>query len=118
MPRWLRNNRPNDSSDRNGWDLRTPLFWLSPRAPFALADACEGTDIIGATGSGKSSGSGQTLALAYLRAGFGGLVLTAKPHERRIWESYFRANGRLADLRVFAADGPYRFTFLDYELSR
>lgn len=32
----------------------------------------------GSIGSGKTSGSGQALALAYLRAGFGGLVLCAK----------------------------------------
>ena len=37
-----------------------------------IKDACEGVVIFGATGSGKTSGSGQTLACAYLRAGFGG----------------------------------------------
>jgi hypothetical protein len=71
----------------------------------------------GATGSGKSSGSGQAFALAYLAAGFGGLVLTAKA-ERSLWEGYCRSTGRLKDLRVFSPQTDFRFNFLDYELSR
>jgi len=86
--------------------------------PFTLGDAFEGVLIQGATGSGKSSGSGRALARSYLAAGFGGLVLTAKPDERKLWESYCRATGRLKDLRVFSPSEPYRFNFLDYELHR
>jgi hypothetical protein len=35
----------------------------------------QGTVIFGSTSSGKTSGSGQLLALKFLKAGFGGLVL-------------------------------------------
>ena len=37
-----------------------------------IRDACEGTMIFGGTGSGKTSGSGRTLATSFLAAGFGG----------------------------------------------
>lgn len=64
-------------------DLNAPLLQLSPRDAWRLRDACEGTVIFGGTGSGKSSGSGRAIARAFLRAGFGGLVLCAKQDEER-----------------------------------
>lgn len=70
------------------------------------------------TGSGKSSGSGKMLALSYLRHGFGGLVLCAKPGEADTWREYARLAGRGDDLVVFSPSAPYRFNFLDYELQR
>lgn len=53
--------------------------------PWTVADAFEGTHVFGETGSGKTSGSGATLAAALLRRGFGGLVLTAKPDDVYDW---------------------------------
>jgi len=103
---------------RPTWPLALPLMPLSDVDAFTLADACEGVGIFGATGSGKSSGSGRQLALAYLRAGMGGLVLTAKPDERALWERYCRDAGRAQDLIVFSPGGHWRFNFLDYELHR
>jgi hypothetical protein len=100
------------------WPLSRPLYWLSERDAFTLADACEGVQILGATGSGKSSGSGKGLALAYLNAGMGGLVLTAKPDERATWENYCREAGREEDLLVMSPGGPLTFNFLEYELNR
>lgn len=99
-------------------DLDMPLAFLSPADPFTLANACEGVQILGSSGSGKTSGSGQWLAKAYLRAGFGGLVLTAKPDERRLWERYAAQTGRTDSLIVFSPNSSWRFNFLDYELKR
>ena len=48
-----------------------------------IKDACEGTIIFGGTGSGKTSGSGRAIATSFLSAGFGGLVLCAKPESPR-----------------------------------
>lgn len=42
-----------------------------------VRDACEGTQVFGMTGSGKTNGSGKTLSNAFLSAQFGGLVLFA-----------------------------------------
>jgi NAD(P)-dependent dehydrogenase (short-subunit alcohol dehydrogenase family) len=93
------------------------LRW-GKRDVFTLGDAWEGVFVAGATGSGKSSGSGAHLARAYLKAGMGGLVLTAKKGEREQWEAYCRATHRSGDLRVVVPGGRYRFNFLDFELRR
>lgn len=94
------------------------LVPLSPRDPWTIADSFEGTQIFGATGSGKTSGSGATIARAMLREGFGGLVLTAKRDERDLWVKYCQQTGRSESLLIFSAGGPWRFNFLDYELKR
>ena len=62
-------------------NLDAPLLRLSHKDVFTLRDACQGVHVFGGIGSGKTSGSGKALASAYLRAGFGGLVLCAKPDE-------------------------------------
>ena len=59
------------------WPDNRVLCRLSSSAKDALtlADAKTGVLITGQTGKGKTSGPGRLLAKAYLRAGFGGLVL-------------------------------------------
>ncbi len=94
------------------------MFRWTRNEAWTLRNAFEGTLIMGATGSGKTSGSGRTIAESFLRAGFGGIVLTAKSEERSLWEAYCRATGRSRDLLVFGPDKPWRFGFLDYELHR
>ena len=81
-------------------------------------DACEGLVIFGATGSGKTSGSGQTFAHAYLAAEFGGLVLCAKPDEPALWAKYASQTGRQSDLILFGADSRWSFNFLQHESRR
>lgn len=100
------------------WDLTNPLLSWSAHDHWTIRDAVEGTLILGATGSGKSTGSGRTLALAMLRAGFGGTVLVTKPGERKEWEAYAAASGRGADLLVIGPGESLRFNPLDFELSR
>lgn len=83
-----------------------------------LRDAYEGTQIFGATGSGKTSGSGAAIARAFLRAQMGGLVCCAKPEERTTWEQYAKETGREKSLIIISPDGPHRFNFIDYEQRR
>ena len=103
---------------RDVWKPAQPMFRWSGKDAWTLRNAFEGTLILGATGSGKTSGSGRTIAESFLRAGFGGLVLTAKAEERQLWETYCRQAGRSRDLLIFGPNEPLRFGFLDYENSR
>lgn len=100
------------------FDLDAPLLNFNGIEPFSIRQACEGVVVFGGIGSGKTSGSGQHLARAYLDAGFGGLVLCAKKDERETWEQYARETGRSDSLMVFDARGSYRFNFLQYEMKR
>jgi TraM recognition site of TraD and TraG len=115
---WWPTGRAKQQSPADRWNLNSPLLWFSKDDPFTLADAFEGCLVTGASGSGKSTGSGCALAYAYLFRGAGGIVLTSKKDERYVWEQYCRETGRLDDLRVFSADGKYRYNFLDWELKK
>jgi hypothetical protein len=97
-------------------DLDTPLLQLSPHDTFTLRAALEGTQIWGATGSGKTSGSGAAIAGAFLRAGFGGVVCCAKPEEIDLWKNYAKRHGRSDSLIIF--DESQSFNFLDYLVAR
>lgn len=85
--------------------------------PYSLQDAYVGMFIFGATGSGKSSGSGHHLAAAWLRIGAGGLVLVAKHEEVDAWRKYAQEAGREDDLIVFGEAEQSSYNFLDYELA-
>lgn len=86
--------------------------------PWTIRHASEGTAVFGATGSGKTSGSGRYIAQAMLRAGFGGLVLCAKPDEADRWCEWAETCGRRKDVRLFGAETGFGFNFLDHELNR
>lgn len=98
-------------------DLDTPLLRLSPQDHFTVRDAVQGVLITGGIGSGKTSGSGQALAGAFLRAGMGGLVLCAKPEETQLWHRYCAEHGRSGSLVVLDGKVPI-LNFLAYELAR
>lgn len=85
---------------------------------WCLKDAFEGVQVFGGTGSGKSSGSGQALARAFLEANLGGLVLTAKTDEVLAWKRYAEQTGRVSDLLIVSPDSLWRFNFLKYEQTR
>lgn len=89
-----------------------------PENYWCLNDAFQGVQVLGGTGSGKSSGSGQALARAFLDANMGGLVLTAKTDEVFAWEEYAREAGRSDDLLIVDEQAKWRFNFLRYELKR
>lgn len=100
------------------WELNDEVVRWSREDAWTIRDAVEGTLDLGATGGGKSSGSGRTIGVSMLNRGFGGLVLTAKSDERALWESYCRETGRLGDLLIVGPDAKLRFNFLDHELNR
>jgi hypothetical protein len=89
-----------------------------PQNYWSLNDAFQGVQVFGGTGSGKSSGSGQALARAFLKANLGGLVLTAKTDEAAQWQQYAEDAGRAKDLIVVDAKAKWRFNFLSYEFKR
>mgnify|MGYP000894273954 CR=1 FL=1 len=98
--------------------LETPLLQLSPVDVWTLTDACAGTVVFGAIGSGKTSGSGRAFSHALLRSQFGGLVLCAKAEERTLWERYCAETGRTRSLIIFDGSGQRKFNFLEYEIAR
>lgn len=91
---------------------------------WTVDDAVKGVSIIGGTGSGKTTGSGQMLAKTFLREGWGGVVLCAKPGEAKLWEEYCEETGRKNDMVIFnkgkTIDGkePMVFNPIDYEFKR
>jgi hypothetical protein len=98
-------------------EFETPLLALSPKDHWTIQDAFEHTLIFGGTGSGKSSGSGRALAQSFLQAGFGGLVLCAKPEEADRWVEYALTCGRDRSIVRMDASGRYRFNFLNYVMN-
>ncbi len=97
-----------------------PLLQLSeyPEDAWTVKDSFSGCLITGETGSGKSTGSGAALARAFLRRRFGGLVLTCKADEAETWRKYCAETGCLHSLIEFGPEHPWRFNFLNYELTR
>jgi len=127
MPLLGRRNVPETTRDvtqasRVMWHpLDMPLLRFDAEGAsnaLTLRHACENTQIFGRLGSGKTSGSGLQLARAFVAAGFGGLVLSAKPSDLKMWRKLCDAAGRRDDLIVFGAGGDCRFNFMDYELKR
>ena len=77
---------PAPAQDARTWPLSQILFHFESadargkiiRVPWTFGHSFEGLFVSGATGSGKTSGTGRATARAMLRAGYGGLVLCAK----------------------------------------
>jgi len=84
---------------------------------WTIGDACQGTIILGATGSGKTSGSGRLLADEFVAAGFGGLVLTTKQGEADDWLKLLMRRDRGRDISIIRPDGALRLNILQYESS-
>ena len=101
-------------------NLDYPLlkFSQNPKDWWTIRDAVRGVQIFGGIGSGKSSGSGKSLAKTYLKNGFGGLILCAKPDEKDNWIQYAKETGREDDLIIFSKGSEYEFNPLQYELTR
>ncbi|MBD2704701.1 TraM recognition domain-containing protein [Spirosoma sp. BT702] len=99
------------------FDLETPLIEFSSSSGkdfWTLRNACSGLQIFGSTGSGKSSASCRLVALKFLQAGMGGLVLTVKPDEVDIWRSYCQMTGRENDLIVIEPKCKHSFNIIDH----
>ncbi len=100
------------------FSLDRVIYSFNDQEPFTIGNACEGVQIFGGIGSGKTSGSGEALARAFLQAGFGGLVLCAKKDVLDDWKRYARETGREEQLLIFDASGDFVFPFLQYEIER
>jgi hypothetical protein len=99
------------------FDLNTKLMQFGTGEDlsqnYCIKHSLTGVQAFGSNGSGKSS-SMKTIALKLLRAGYGFLVLSAKP-ERETWEEYCRLAGRSKDLVIISAkDKTYQFDFMRY----
>ncbi|SMC59070.1 TraM recognition site of TraD and TraG [Novosphingobium sp. B1] len=98
--------------------LDTKLLQLTANDAFTLRDACQGILVTGGIGSGKTSGSGDTLAGAFLQMGMGGLVMAAKPEESEHWRALCQRHGRLDSLLEIDASGFHGYNFMIAELLR
>jgi len=108
------------SNAKTASDLDFPLLKFSDNEEdwWTVRNAVEGVQIFGGIGSGKTSGSGRMLASAFLKNGFGGLVLCAKPDEADEWKRYAKEAGRGDDLIIFSEGSKWKFNPLQYETTR
>jgi len=98
--------------------LDAPLVQLGPDDAMTVADCLEHVLVLGATGAGKTSGAGQTFLCSYLAAGWGGIVLCAKPGEFELIQRYARCTNRESDVVRFAPEENWRFNPLEFEVKR
>jgi len=115
------NHTKSHPADHHGRPLYHPETFIrhwGGGEGFRIMDALTGTLIVGATGSGKTSGPGKHLAYGYMALGMGGLVLCAKPEERHQWQQWAKETGRENDLVIIDAEGTWRFNFMEWEASR
>lgn len=99
-------------------DLDTAILWLSKHDKFTIRDAFQGVLVNGGIGSGKTTGSGCSIGAGYLRQGFGGLILCAKPEEAEHWRRLCKEHGRSGSLIEITPDGPHSYNFIAAELAR
>ncbi len=69
-------------AEASGWSLSQVIYSWSQTEALTLGNAYEGIFTCGATGSGKTSGSGRVLADNVLTHGLGGLVCPSSPAKR------------------------------------
>lgn len=104
------------------WDDFDPLINFGAEGSdsdvWRIRDASEGVLIFGAVGSGKTSATGSLLATQYLQAGYGGLVLTAKPDEAARWLKLCHQTGRMADCVHITPGSGHKLNILQYEVER
>lgn len=98
--------------------LNHTLLNFSHVDPYRAVDAVEGVFVTGSPGSGKTSTFAKGLAMSFLRSGYGGLVLTAKSEETRLWLKYIKDAGREDDLILFNVESGHSFDPLFYEWNR
>ena len=88
------------------------------REPVRVADLMRGTMMFGATGSGKSSGSGKLYAGEFIRRGYGGICHCVKSDEAGRWIRMAKAAGRADDVILFNKKSGLQFNPIQYEKIR
>jgi hypothetical protein len=91
--------------------------WGKAVGPLTIEQLRSGICITGATGSGKTS-TARHLCEPFLEAGFGFVILTAKPEEAALWKGYIERAGRQEDLIEVTSSGRWRYNFLAEEAAR
>ena len=100
----------------NKWNLNKALLDFSGKGDYwKIADACEGTQVFGGSGSGKTSGPLKAIATSFLSNEFGGLVLCDKVDEADSWIKLAKETGRSKDVILLSEN---HFDFLKYESER
>lgn len=94
------------------------LFYWTPTEPYTRRSLVRSVCVIGAAGSGKTSGSGHLIAKNLVRDRSIGLQIHAsKPEELEEWERRWAGECRVKeDFRVFGPKQPWRCNFLQFEL--
>lgn len=99
-----------------GGFLSQGLFAWGPHDFFRLVDLVRSILVIGATGSGKTSGSLFYIgkALARCKKGVSLLIFSSKPEEGSWWHGIYAKAGRIKDLLIFSPDSGLRCNGLDF----
>ncbi|MEI8194280.1 MAG: TraM recognition domain-containing protein [Phycisphaerae bacterium] len=84
---------------------------------WTLSDFSRGTVVFGSVGGGKTTGSGRNIAGEFLRAGYGGLVLTCKQSESTDWLNLIKFHNREQDIALIKPKGGLRCNLLQYATS-
>lgn len=100
------------------WNLDRVLFYFSKLDALTIRQALEGIAIFGATGSGKTSGSAETIVEASMAAGMGVLATTVKTDECRRLIELARRTGRSRDVVVIDKSCRWRFNAVNHEQNR
>lgn len=96
-------------------DLDTPLLCFDRDNALTVRGLLSNLLVVGRTGSGKTSGSGQALLRGILRhPRSGGIVLANKPEDRRDFARLAAEMGRDGDVLWFSPQGSLRFNVLDH----
>lgn len=98
------------------WPRNLELLRFSSNDPWTLDQATAGVLVVGATGSGKTSGPFNTIVRSFLRAGFGGIFLVAKADAVSEYIRLAQQENREKNIILFGPDSSnFRFNFLTYE---
>lgn len=93
--------------------LERVLFRWPTGDLFTVAHLLTGLCIFGVIGSGKSSGSGATIARHLVNLpNSSGVIFASNPSDREEWTRRFRDAGREADLKIFSATSLLRWNIL------
>ncbi len=98
--------------------LQTAVLGWPNGEKLTLADLLRSIAVFGASGTGKSSGSGLGLVRGILSTNAGGLVLCSKPEDRAWWLKRLAEAGRQGDAILFAEGSPHRSNYLEYESAK
>jgi type IV secretory pathway TraG/TraD family ATPase VirD4 len=100
-------------------DMLSEILFYWPgklREAFTIRDLTRSIFCCGASGSGKTTGSGLFIGNALVNFGrkISLLILSSKPEDNQFWQEIFRKAGRIKDLLIFSPQSPFRFNILDW----